>query len=379
MFELTEDLKRVRETARRFADEVVAPRAARDDEEKRFPRDLVTKMGELGLFGSAFPPEVGGTGLGYLAHALVAEEVTRAHSALRPLFNSNGMTGAMTVFKRGTDAQRSRVVPKLLSGEWVGCFALTEPNVGSDVASIETTAVRRGDHYVLNGAKTWISHATVFDMGVLFARTDPKGGHRGLTAFLVERSTPGLATRDLPKKMGHHASPTGMLLLEDAKIPAEYRLGEEGEGFAIAMEALDRGRLSVAAGAVGVAEAALREAIKYAGARRQFGRPIGEFQMVQDKIATMAVEVEAARLLVWKLGDLFDRGEPATQAAAMAKLFASETAVRVAGMAVEIHGGYGYSEEYPVARLFRDAKMYQVGEGTSHVMKLVIAKRVLGR
>jgi glutaryl-CoA dehydrogenase (non-decarboxylating) len=335
-------------------------------------------MGRMGFLGSAFPAAVGGVEAGFLAHAIVCEEFSREWSSLRSLFNMNGMTCPMSILRWGTDEQRGRFVPPLIAGEVVGLFALTEPDVGSDVAGITTRAERKGDVYVLNGSKTWITHATVFDVGVVVARTGTTASrHRGLSAFIVERDFPGISAVEI-SKMGHHGSPTGTLTFSDVVVPTSHRLGQEGEGFKIAMQALDRGRLSVSAGAVGVAQACLDESIRYARTRRQFGQEIGQFQMVKDKIAQMAAWVETARLLVHRLAGLFDAGQQPTYEAAMAKYVAAEAAVLAASLAEEVHGSYGYSEEMTVARLYRDARMYQSGEGTANVLKLVIANHVLG-
>jgi glutaryl-CoA dehydrogenase (non-decarboxylating) len=378
LFELPSEVVAIQRAAREYAARVVRPVIAEHEAAHRFPRELARDIGRLGFLGSAFPADVGGSEAGFLAHALVCEELSREWSSLRSLFNMNGMTCPMSILRWGTDEQRRRFVPGLIAGELIGLFALTEPDVGSDVAGITTRAERRGDGYVLNGSKTWITHATVFDVGVVLARTGTtESRHRGLTAFIVERDFAGISAVEIPK-MGHHGSPTGTLTFSDVAVPTTHRLGEEGEGFKIAMQALDRGRLSVSAGAVGVAQACLDESVRYARTRRQFGQEIGQFQMVKDKIAQMAASVDAARLLVHRLAGRFDAGQQPTYDAAMAKYVAGEAAVLAASLAQEVHGSYGYSEEMTVARLYRDAKMYQSGEGTSNVLKLVIANHVLG-
>jgi glutaryl-CoA dehydrogenase (non-decarboxylating) len=375
---LPDEVGSIRLAAREFCERVVRPLVAEHEAAHQFPRDLVRQIGELGFLGAAFPSDAGGSGAGFLAHAVVCEELTREWSSLRALFNMNGMTCPMTILKWGTAEQRERLVAPLIRGELVGLFALTEPDVGSDVAGITTRADRAGGCYVLNGSKTWITHATVFDVGVVLARTGSvESRHRGLTALVIERSMRGITAVEIPK-MGHHGSPTGTLTFEDVRVPVANRLGAEGDGFKIAMQALDRGRLSVAAGAVGVAQACLDESIRYARARRQFGQEIGQFQMVKDKIAQMAAAAETARLLVHRLAALFDAGEQPTYEATLAKFVAGEAAVLSASLAQEVHGAYGYSEEMPVARLYRDAKMYQSGEGTANVLKLVIANHQLG-
>jgi glutaryl-CoA dehydrogenase (non-decarboxylating) len=377
-FELSPEQRQVRDLARRFADQEIAPAVAENERARRFPRELIRRMGELGFFGAAFPKKFGGTELGFLCHALMCEEVSRVHSSLRTAFNMQAMTCAGAVFEFGTEEQKERFLPGLISAELMGLFAITEPNAGSDVAAIECKAVRKGDRYIVNGTKQWISNATVFDVGVVFVKTDPAAGHRGISALIVEKGLPGLAARDLEPKMGHWCSPTGMLFFEEAEVPAGNLLGPENGGFLVAMKALDRGRLSVAAGAVGVAQACLDAAVAYARERVQFGKPIAEYQMVQQKIADMAAGVEAARLLTYRSGWLKDQGRRDTLESALAKYVASEVCVRAANDAVEIFGGNAYSEEYPVSRLLRDAKLYQIGEGPSNIMRRILALDALG-
>jgi alkylation response protein AidB-like acyl-CoA dehydrogenase len=335
-------------------------------------------MGRLGFLGSAFPSHVGGTEAGYLAHGVLAEEFTREWSSLRTFFNMNGMTCPMSILKWGSEEQVRKYVPGLIAGELVGLFALTEPDVGSDVAGITLKATRHGDSYRLNGAKTWISHGTVFDVGVVLARTGtPEERHLGLSAFIVEAGKPGLSVLEI-EKMGHHSSPTATMTFEDYEVPAANLVGAEGDGFKIAMQALDRGRLTVSAGGVGVAQACLEESIAYARTRKQFGQEIGQFQMVKDKIAQIAAMTDSARLLMHRLGALLDAGRQPTYEATLAKYAAGEAAVLASGLAQEVHGSFGYSEAMTVARLYRDAKMYQSGEGTTNVLKLVIANHVMG-
>jgi glutaryl-CoA dehydrogenase (non-decarboxylating) len=377
-FFLTAEQEQVRETARRFAEREILPRVEEDDRGARFPRDIIQKMGELGFFGSAFPREYGGTEMGYLCHALICEEVSRAHSALRTPFNLQAMTCPGTILQWGTDEQKEKYVPKLISAQWMGLFGLTEPDAGSDVAGMKMTAIKKGKSYILNGTKTWISNATVFDAGIVFAKTRPEERHRGISCFIIEKGLPGLSTKEIHPKLGHHAAPTGTLFFEDVEVREENRLGPENQGFKIAMTALDRGRLSVAAGAVGVAQAALDAAVKYACEREAFGELIGSFQMVQQKIAEMRVEIEAARLLLYQSGFLKDQKKRDTLESSIAKYFAAEVAVKAANIAVEIYGGNGYSEEYPVARLLRDSKLYQSGEGAQDIMLRLIALDALG-
>jgi glutaryl-CoA dehydrogenase (non-decarboxylating) len=377
-FDLTQEQAQVRELARRFADEEIAPTVAENERAHRFPRELLRRMGELGFFGAAFPKEFGGTEMGYLCHALICEQVSRVHSSLRTAFNMQAMTCAGAILEYGTDEQKTKYVPGLVGAALMGLLAITEPNAGSDVSAIECRAVKKGDRYILNGTKTWISNATTFDAGVVFVKTDPAAAHKGITALILTPDTPGLTVRAIEPKLGHHCSPTGMLMFEDAEVPAANLLGRDNGGFVVAMRALDRGRLSVAAGAVGVAQACLDVSAKYAVERSQFGRPIAEYQMIQAKIADMAAGVEAARLLTYRSGYLKDQGRSDTRESAIAKYIASEVCVKSANDAVEIFGGNAYSEEYPVGRLLRDAKLYQIGEGSSNIMRRLIALDALG-
>jgi len=377
-FDLSSEQLAVRDAAVRFAEKEIYPKVAEQERTCAFPRDTIQKMGSLGFFGAAFPEEFGGTGSGYLCHAILCEEISRAHSSLRTPFNLQAMTCPATLLQWGTPAQKEKYVKKLVSAEWMGLFAITEPDVGSDVAGIKTVAVKKGGRYILNGQKTWISNATVFDAGLVFAKTNPKERHRGISCFLIEKGMKGLSAREIEDKLGHRCSPTGTLFLEDVEVPEENRVGPENEGFKVAMTALDRGRLSVAAGAVGVAQACVDAAVRYAREREQFGQLIGTYQMVQQKIAEMRAGVEAARLLLYQCGFLKDQGRRDTLESSIAKYFASQVAVAAANDAVEIYGGNGYSEEYPVSRLLRDAKLYQIGEGASNIMRQLIALDALG-
>lgn len=377
-FDLNDEQARVRELARRFADEEIAPAVEENEKARTFPKDIIQKMGELGFFGAAFPEEYGGTGMGYLCHALICEQVSRVHSSLRTPFNLQAMTGAGSILEYGTDSQKNKYVPGLVKAELMGLFGITEPNAGSDVAGIECKAILKGDRYIVSGTKTWISNCTVFDAGVVFVKTDPAAGRSGISALIIEPDTPGLTAKEITPKMGHYCSPTGMLFFEDAEVPAKNLLGEENEGFIIAMKALDRGRLSVAAGAVGVAQACLDVSVAYANERVQFGKPIAHYQMIQQKIADMKAGVDAARLLLYRSGFMKDRGRRDSLESSIAKYVAGEVAVKSANDAVEIFGGNAYSEEYPVSRLLRDAKLYQIGEGASNIMRRLIALDALG-
>jgi glutaryl-CoA dehydrogenase (non-decarboxylating) len=375
-FELPEELAEVQKLARDFSEKEIAPSAAKDDKEHIFRKDLVTKMGSLGFFGCLIPEEYGGNGLGFLAHALISEEIARIHSAIRVYLNMQAGP-AVTLFEFGNEEQKKQYIPGLLSGESMGLFAITEPDAGSDVAAMKTTAKREGKGYLLNGTKIWITNATVADAGVIFAYTDRSKKHRGMSAFYVDLKQPGVSRRDLDK-MGAHASPTGELTFENFKIPQENLIGQEGEGFKICMRHLNHTRLGCAAGAIGLAKAAREAAVSYANQREQFGQKIGQFQMNQDLIAQMVVQEESARLLVYRAACLADRGRPYNLEVSMAKYAAAEAAAFSSDAALKILGAYGYSTEFPVERYFRDAKSYQIVEGSVNIQKLIIAQDALG-
>lgn len=377
-FDLTEEQRLIRETVRRFADEEIAPVAAEHDREERFPREPLAKMAGLGLLGGPIPREYGGAGLDYISHAIVTEEVGRADSSLRTTLSVQVSLVALSLLAWGTEEQKRRYLPELCAGRFLGCFGLTEPNTGSDPAGLETAAVKRGDKWVLNGTKTWISNATVADLALVFAQTDKAKAHDGIAAFLIEKGTPGFSTRKITGKLGLRASDTGELIFEDCTVPDESLLGPVGQGFKVAMAALDNGRYSVAAGCVGIIQACVDACTSYAKQRRQFGRPIASFQLVQDMIARMVVDLEAARLLVYRAGHLKNQSRPNTMETSIAKYFASEAAVRAATDAVQVFGGYGYSNEAPVERYYRDAKVATIYEGTSQIQKLLIGAHVLG-
>lgn len=375
-FELPEELAEVQKLARNFAEKEIAPGAAHDDRNSTFRKDLVRKMGDLGFFGCLIPDEYGGNSLGFLAHALIAEEIARVHCALRFYLNMQGGP-AVTLLEYGTEEQKKKYIPGLLSGEICGCFAITEPDAGSDVTSMKTTAVRNGGDYVLNGTKVWISNATVADVGVVFAYTNPPLRHRGISAFIVNLTQPGISRRELPK-MGMHASPTGELIFENCRIPEESIVGQEGDGFVICMRHLNHTRLSGGAGALGLAKAAREAVIDYANQRVQFGQKIGQFQMNQDLIAQMVVQEEAARLLVYRAACLADQGRPYDLEVSIAKYAAAEAAAFSADAAMKILGAYGYSTEFPLERYYRDAKSCQIVEGSVNIQKLIIAQDALG-
>ena len=375
-FELSEELAEVQKLARDFSEKEIAPSAAKDDKEHIFRKDLVAKMGSLGFFGCLIPEKYGGNGLGFLAHALISEEIARIHSAIRVYLNMQ-VGPAVTLFEFGNEEQKKKYIPGLLSGESMGLFAITEPDAGSDVAAMKTTAKREGKGYLLNGTKIWITNATVADAGVIFAYTDRSQKHRGMSAFYVDLKQPGVSRRDLDK-LGAHASPTGEITFENFEIPQESLIGQEGEGFKICMRHLNHTRLGCAAGAVGLATAAREAAVSYANQREQFGQKIGQFQMNQDLIAQMVVQEEAARLLVYRAASLADHGRPYNLEASMAKYAAAEAAAFNSDAAMKILGAYGYSTEFPVERYYRDAKSYQIVEGSVNIQKLIIAQDILG-
>jgi len=372
-FELTKEIKAIRKEARRFARKEVLTRI----DEDVFKRDLVIKMGQLGFFGCAFPFQYGGSDLGFLAHSVVCEEISRADSGLRSLFNLQALTVAYTIMEWGTQQAKDRYVKDLVVAKQLGCTCFSEPNAGSDIASIETVIEDKGDHFLLNGAKTWISNGTVADIAIVYATFDGNLKHKGLCAVVVETDQPGWLTRETPK-LGDKSSPIAEIHLKDVRAPKENLLGEWGSGFKVAMTALDRGRISVASGAVGLAQACIDCSVAYANNRVQFGKPIAEYQLIKGCIAEMVSLTEAARLLVRRGAWLNDQGRPFTREIGISKYFAGEAVVKVSGMAMEIHGGMGYSLELPVEKYYRDAKLYQIGEGTANIMRLLIADDALG-
>jgi alkylation response protein AidB-like acyl-CoA dehydrogenase len=376
--DFTDEQRAVREMARKFAEEYIVPVARDNDINERFPGDIIARMGELGLLGGPVPVEYGGAGLDYISHALVTEEIGKACSSVRTTISVQISLVELSLASWGTEDQKRRYLPALCSGKLIGCFGLTEPNAGSDPAGMETTAVADGDHWLLNGHKVWISNGGVAGLAMVFAQTDKSKGNRGVAAFLVERGTPGFSSRDMHGKLGLRASNTGELMFEDCRIPKDQLLGKVGEGFKVAMSALDNGRYSVAAGCVGICQGCVDASVRYAKERKQFGRAIGSFQLVQDLIARMLVDCEAARLLVFRAGYLKNQRQRCTREISMAKYFASEAAVRCALDAIQVHGSYGYSNEYPVERYLRDAKVATIYEGTSQIQKLLIASHDLG-
>ncbi|GLX19352.1 acyl-CoA dehydrogenase family protein [Streptomyces lavendulae] len=377
--ELSEEQEAVRRLARAFTDREIAPYAAEWDCAESVDRSIVKKLGDLGFLGLTVPEEYGGSGGDHLSYVLVTEELGRGDSAVRGIVSVSLGLVAKTVAAWGTEEQKRTWLPRLCSGEALGCFGLTEPGTGSDAAALTTRAVREGDAYVISGSKMFITNGTWADVVLLFARTDPAiPGHRGISAFLVPADSPGLTRREVHGKLGLRGQATAELTLDAVRVPASAMLGPEGKGFSVAMSALAKGRMSVAAGCVGIAQAALDAAVSYAARREQFGKPIAHHQLVQELIADISVDVDAARLLTWRVADLIDRGRPFATESSTAKLFASEAAVRAASNALQVHGGYGYVDEYPAGKLLRDARVMTLYEGTSQIQKLLIGRARTG-
>ncbi|MDE5414664.1 acyl-CoA dehydrogenase [Alkalihalobacterium chitinilyticum] len=373
----TEEQEMMRKMVRDFANEQITPFIEEMEENDTFPRQIVNQMGELGLMGIPIPEEFGGAGMDFTSYIIAINELSKVSATVGVILSVHTSVGTNPILYFGTEEQKQKYVPKLASGEFLGAFGLTEPSAGSDAGSLKTSAVKKGDHYVLNGSKVFITNGGEADTYVVFASTNSEAGSRGISAFIVEKDTPGFTVGKKEKKMGLHGSNTVMLMFEDAIVPAENLLGQEGEGFKIAMSNLDNGRIGIAAQALGIAEAALEAATNYAKERKQFGRAIGTQQGIGFKLADMGTKVEAAKLLVYQAANLKDRGLKCGQQASMAKLFASRTAVEVAIEAVQVFGGYGYTKEYPVERFFRDAKVTEIYEGTSEIQKMVINKYLM--
>jgi len=374
---LSEEQELAQRTARDFAREKVLPRAREIDEQGRVPPELIAEMASLGFLGIYVPESYGGAGLDALSYALVSEEINRACASTGVVMSSHVSLAVDPLLHYGTDAQKDRFLRALATGEKLGCFALSEPASGSDAAAMRTSARRDGDAWVLNGTKNFITNGASADIAMVFAQTDPKARHRGIAAFVVEKGTPGFTVGKLEHKLGIRGSDTAQLIFQDCRVPAANLIGAAGEGFKIALSTLDGGRISIAAQAVGIARACLEDSLAYAKEREAFGKKIVEFQAIEWKLADMATEIDAARLLVWRAATLKDRGEEHILAAAQAKLFASDVAVRAARECVQIFGGYGYLTDFPAERHYRDAKITEIYEGTSEIMKLIIAEDVL--
>ena len=378
-FELTEAQRLIRNTVREFAEKELAPIAGELERLKTFPEKPLQRLAELGILGMSIPPEYGGAGADTVSSCLALMEISRACASTAVAVSLHNTLTCEIIYRYGTETQRLKYLPALCRGAILGAFSLTEATSGSDAASLRTTAVRRGDHYILNGTKLFVTNGNRAGIIILFASTDLSQGDKGITAFLVEPSFRGFRVGKREEKMGLRASDTAELVLEDCLVPVEHRIGEEGEGFRIAMASLVNGRAGIAAQAVGIAQACLDASVRYAKERRQFDRPIARFQAIQWKLADMGTEIEAARLLTLRAAALKDRDLPCTKEASMAKLFASEVANRAATEAVQIHGGYGYIQDFPVERYLRDARVLTIYEGTSEIHRLIVSRHLLGR
>ncbi|MEU3607651.1 acyl-CoA dehydrogenase family protein [Streptomyces sp. NPDC035033] len=375
--ELSEEQTAVRALAADFVNREIVPHATAWDRAEQVDPDVVKKLGALGFLGLTIPEEYGGSGGDHLAYCLVTEELGRGDSSVRGLVSVSLGLVAKSINHWGTEEQKQRWLPRLTSGEALGCFALTEPGTGSDAGNLTTRAVRDGDEYVIDGSKMFITNGTWAEVALVFARTG-EPGHRGVSAFLVPTDTPGLTRTTVHGKLGLRGQPTAELAFEGVRVPASAMLGPEGKGFAVAMSALAKGRMSVAAGCVGIVQASLDAAVEYAGQREQFGKPIASHQLVQEMLADIKVELDAARLLVWRVADLIDRGQPFQTESSVAKLYASEAAVKAANTALQVFGGYGFIDEYPVGKYVRDARVMTLYEGTSQIQKLLIGRALTG-
>jgi len=376
-FDLTEEQQDIKRLAREFAESEIAPHRAEWDEAQHFPVDVMGRLAQLGFLGILFPQEYGGAGLGYIEYVIVIEEISRVDGAIGLSVAAHNSLCSNHIFTFGTEAQKRKFLAPLAAGEKLGAWGLTESEAGSDAGGTQTTAQKDGDFYVLNGSKTFTTHETYGDVFVLMAVTDRSMGNKGISAFILEKGTPGLRPGKKENKLGCRASDTSEVILENCRIPASNLLGQEGQGFINCLEILDGGRISIAALAVGMAQGALEASLNYASQRRQFGQPISEFQAIQWKLADMATEIDAARLLTYRAACLKNQNKRATKEASMAKLFASEVGVKAATEAVQIHGGYGYVKDYPVEKFYRDSKICTLGEGTSEIQRLVIARHLL--
>ncbi len=377
-FDLSDEQQLIRETARSFTDNEIVDRARENDRNEHFDLELVDKIAQQGYLGAIVPREYGGAELDYLTYALVVEEVGRGCSAMRTVISVQTSLVCSSILRWGTEEQKQQYLPKLCAGEWLGCYALTEPDTGSDAANQRTRARRSNGGWVINGAKMFISLADHAKVALVFAQTDPDKGHRGLACFLVDTDQPGFQPQRIHHKMGLRGSDTAAISLDDVWAPDEAVLGEVGDGFKVAMSALDSGRYSVAAGCVGICQGCLDASVRYSKEREQFGRPIASFQLVQSMISTMVVESDAARMLVWRAGWLKDSGKPNTTETSIAKLYATEAAVRCANTAIQVHGGSGYVDDHPVERYFRDVRVTTLYEGTSQIQQLIIGRAVTG-
>ena len=376
-FQLSDEQQQLKKTVREFAEREIAPQVMKWDEASEFPLAVIKALGKLGLMGTVFALELGGAGMGYVEYATAIEELSRVDGSVGIIVAAHTSLCTNHIFVAGNDAQRKRFVPKLASGDFIGAWALTEPGSGSDAASAICSARRKGDRWVINGTKTFCTNGHYADVIVVIAVTERAKGTHGLSAFIVEKGTKGFRPGKKENKLGLRASDTAELVFEDCEVPAENLVGNEGEGFVDALRILDGGRISIAALGLGMAQGAFDAALKYAKERKQFGKPIADFQAIQWKLADMAVQIEAARALIWRAATMKDAGRHTTMASSMAKLYAGEIAVKCANECVQIHGGYGFIKDYPAEKFYRDVKLCTIGEGTSEVQRMVIAREIL--
>jgi alkylation response protein AidB-like acyl-CoA dehydrogenase len=376
-FDFTPEQVQLRKTVREFAEAEIAPHVLEWDENQTFPLEAIKKAGQLGFLGAIFPEELGGSGLGYIDYAIIIEELSRVDPSVGLIVAAHNSLCSNHIYLAGNQEQHRKYLPKLATGEWIGCWSLTEPEAGSDAAGTRTKAVHEGHCWTLNGGKTFTTNAQYAQVCVAMAVTDRAAAHHGISAFILEPGIPGFTVGKKENKLGMRASATGEVLFTDCRLPESQLLGKQGEGFVDSLRVLDGGRISIAALSVGLAQGAFEAALKYSKQRKQFGRFISEFQAIQNKLADMATSIEAARLLTYRAGYLKDQGERVTRESSMAKLFSSEIAVRVADEAVQIHGGYGFIKDYPVEKFYRDVKLCTIGEGTSEIQRLVIARQLL--
>jgi alkylation response protein AidB-like acyl-CoA dehydrogenase len=376
-FEYTAEQIHLRRAVREFAQAEIAPHVLEWDENQTFPLEVIKKLGELGYLGAIFPEEYGGAGLGYIEYSIIIEELSRVDGSVGIIVAAHTSLCSNHIYKAGTEEQKQKYLTKLTSGEYIGCWSLTEPEAGSDAAGTRTTAVRDGDHWRVNGSKTFTTNAHYADVCVAMAVTDRAGAQHGISAFIFDKGTPGFRAGKKENKLGLRASATGEVIFTDCSLADSQLLGKRGEGFIDSLKTLDGGRVSIAALSIGMAQGAYDAALKYSKLRKQFGRPISEFQAIQHKLVDMATSLDASRLLTYRAARMIDKGQRVTRESAMAKLFSSEAAVQIANEAVQIHGGYGFIKDYPVEKFYRDVKLCTIGEGTSEIQRLVIARQLL--
>jgi len=377
-FDLTDEQRLIKDTAREFTDKEIVVQSRENARNHHFDLEIVKKLADQGYLGAIVPPQYGGAGLDYLSYGLVVEEIGRGCSSVRTVVSVQTSLVCSGILRWGTEEQKQKYLPKLCSGEWLGCFGLTEPDTGSDAANQRTRAKKTDDGWVINGAKMWISMADYAKVALIFAQTDPELGYKGLGCFMVDTDQPGFKPQPIEHKMGMHASDTASIALEDVEVSDEDLLGTIGDGFKVAMSSLDSGRYSVAAGCVGICQGCVEESVKYAKEREQFGKPIASFQLVQAMIAEMVLKADASRMLVWRAGFLKDKGRPNTTETSIAKLHATEAAVWCANTAIQVHGGAGYVDDHPVERYFRDVRVTTLYEGTSQIQQLIIGRAMTG-